>query len=231
MTTKKHTPSSNAVYNTLREQILHLELIPGAAISEIETAAKYEVSRTPVRDAFKALEAEGLLEIRPHVGTFVSLIDLNMISDILYMREHLELAILKDLCRTFDKSQEFRVRLILRKQRDLIESDLPIIELSRAFILADNEFHYTLFDIAGKKNVSTIFHSISSEYERFRTFINWDGKDTLLRLHRDHEEIFRCIIEKDIATLEKLVSHHIYDGFISGSEIYYKKPEYFKPEE
>ena len=177
------------------------------------------------------LEAEGLLEIRPHVGTFISLIDLNMISDILYMREHLELAILKDLCRTYDKSQEFRIRLILRKQKSLIESDMSIIELSRAFILADNEFHYTLFDMAGKKNVSSIFHSISSEYERFRTFINWDGKETLLRLHHDHEEIFRCIVEKDIATLERLVSHHIYDGFISGSEIYYKNPEYFKQEQ
>ena len=83
MYTKKHSGTSEAVYQKLKEQILYLELPPGSAISEIDTAAKYEMSRTPVRDAFKMLESEGLLEIRPHIGTFVSLIDLNMISDIL----------------------------------------------------------------------------------------------------------------------------------------------------
>ena len=79
----KHTATSDGVYEQLKEQILHLELAPGTAISEIDTASKYHISRTPVRDVFKALEAEGLLEVKPHIGTFVSQIDLDMISDIL----------------------------------------------------------------------------------------------------------------------------------------------------
>ena len=91
----RHTGTSVAVYKDLKEQILHLELPPGSAISEIDTAAAFHVSRTPVRDAFKMLEREGLLEVRPHIGTFVSLIDLNMISDILYLRETLEQAVLR----------------------------------------------------------------------------------------------------------------------------------------
>lgn len=153
MYAKKHTGTSEAVYKQLKEQILHLELPPGSAISEIDTAAKYEISRTPVRDAFKMLESEGLLEIRPHIGTFVSLIDLNMISDILYMREVLEQAVFKDLAMIYDKSQEFRIRLILQHQRELLDSGMPVEELSRAFIVSDNEFHNTLYDIAGKKNV------------------------------------------------------------------------------
>ena len=52
MNSKKHTGTSEAVYQKLKEQILHLELPPGSAISEIDTATKYDVSRTPVRDAF-----------------------------------------------------------------------------------------------------------------------------------------------------------------------------------
>ena len=76
--------------------ILHLELPPGAAVSEIETAAMYNVSRTPVRDAFKTLELEGLLEIRPHIGTFVTQIDMDMVSDILYMREKLEYSVFSE---------------------------------------------------------------------------------------------------------------------------------------
>ena len=48
----RHTGTSVAVYKDLKEQILHLELPPGSAISEIDTAATFHVSRTPVRDAF-----------------------------------------------------------------------------------------------------------------------------------------------------------------------------------
>ena len=116
----KHTATSDGVYEQLKEQILHLELPPGSTISEIDTAEKYNISRTPVRDAFKRLEREGLLEIRPHIGTFVSLIDLNAVSDVLYTREVLEYAVLSDLSKMYDKSQDLRIRLLLQQQKNMI---------------------------------------------------------------------------------------------------------------
>lgn len=228
MYTKKHTGTSEAVYQKLKEQILYLELPPGSAISEIDTAATYEVSRTPVRDAFKMLESEGLLEIRPHIGTFVSLIDLNMISDILYMREVLEQAVFKDLTTGYDRSQEFRIRLLLQKQRELIDSDMPADELGRAFIISDNEFHNALYDMAGKKNVMRFLKSINSQYERFRTFLNQGGRDDLLRLYGDHEKIWSYISQKDYEPLADIISHHIYDGFNASTEVVSRHPEYFR---
>ena len=114
----KHTATSDVVYSQLKERILHLELPPGAAISEIETAAAYHISRTPVRDAFKRLEQEGLLEIRPHIGTFISLIDLNAVSDVLYIREVLEFSVFSDLTRS-DTFSEEKIRPILEHQKAL----------------------------------------------------------------------------------------------------------------
>lgn len=228
MNTKRHTGTSEAVYQKLKEQILHLELPPGSAISEIDTAARYEISRTPVRDAFKMLESEGLLEIHPHIGTFISLIDLNMISDILYMREVLEQAVLKDLSSSHDKSQEFRIRLILQRQKELLDADLPPEELSRAFVVSDNEFHAALYELAGKKNVLNFFGSINSQYERFRTFLNLSGRNDLLRLYNDHEAIWTYISKKDYEALSNRISHHIYDGFNASTEVVYKHPDYFK---
>ena len=190
MQAKKHTGTSEAVYQKLKEQILHLELPPGSAISEIDTAAKYDVSRTPVRDAFKMLESEGLLEIRPHIGTFVSLIDLNMISDILYMREVLEQAVLKDLAVSLDKSQGFRIRLLLQQQRELLDADLPPEELGRSFIVSDNDFHHALFELAGKKNVMHFLGTVTSQYERFRTFLNLGGREELTLLYEEHVNIW-----------------------------------------
>lgn len=224
---KKHTATADGVYDQLKEQILHLELPPGASISEIETAEKYNISRTPVRDAFKRLEREGLLEIRPHIGTFISLIDLNAVSDILYIREVLEYSVLSDLAQIYDKSQDLRIQLILQEQKDLLASDMPIEELSRAFIQSDNKFHTALFDAAGKKNVIKFLYSYNSQYERFRTFINFNGKDDLQKLYESHLKIWNCIISKNIAALKDCITHHLYDGISASHDIISKAPEYF----
>ncbi len=224
----KHTATSDGVYAELKEQILHLELSPGSSISEIETAEKYNISRTPVRDAFKRLERENLLEIRPHIGTFVSLIDLNAVADVLYTREVLEYAVLCGLSRLYDKSQDLRIRLLLQQQKTLLESDLDIQELSRAFIKCDNEFHSALFDAAGKKNITSFLSSINCQYERFRTFINFSGKDDLKKLYEAHIRIWECVINKDLVTLKDCLNHHLYDGFSASSDIVSKFPEYFK---
>ena len=224
---QKHTATSDGVYNQLKDQILHLELPPGAAISEIETAEKYNISRTPVRDAFKRLEREGLLEIRPHIGTFISLIDLNAVSDILYIREVLEYSVLSDLSRIYDKSQNLRIHLILQQQKELLESDMPIEELSRAFINSDNEFHTALFDAAGKKNIIKFLYAYNSQYERFRTFINYNGKEDLQKLYDCHIKIWECIVSKDLENLKDCINHHLYDGIGNSSDIIRKSPEYF----
>lgn len=226
-TMKKHTATADGVYAHLKEQILHLELPPGAAISEIETAEKYNISRTPVRDAFKRLEREGLLEIRPHIGTFISLIDLNAVSDVLYIREILEYSVLSDLAQIYDKSHDLRIQLILKEQKDLLASDMPNEELSRAFIRSDNEFHTALFDAAGKKNVIKFLYSYNSQYERFRTFINFNGKEDLQKLYDSHMQIWNCIISKDLVGLKDSLNHHLYDGISASHDIISKSPEYF----
>ena len=224
----KHTATSDGVYEQLKEKILHLEHSPGSSISEIETADKYGISRTPVRDAFKRLEREGLLEIRPHIGTFVSLIDLNAVADVLYTREVLEYSVLCDLSHMYDKSQDLRIRLLLQQQKDLLESDMSIHELSRAFIKCDNEFHAALFEAAGKRNISNFLSAINCHSERFRTFINFNGKDDLQKLYEGHIKIWECVTNKDLDTLKDCLNHHLYDGFSASSLIVSKYPEFFK---
>lgn len=224
----KHTAASDGVYEQLKEEILHLELPPGSTISEIETAEKYHISRTPVRDAFKRLEREGLLEIHPHIGTFISLIDLHAVSDILYIREVLEFSILSDLAQIYNNSHDLHLRLLLQNQKNLLESDLSAEALSRAFIHSDNEFHTALFEAAGKKNIIRFLYTYNSEYERFRTFINFNGKEDLYKLYESHLKILDCMLKKDLAALKECIRHHLYDGFTSSNDIIRKSPEFFK---
>lgn len=227
MTETKHTGTYQQVYLQLKEEILHLELPPGTAVGEIETAARFQTSRTPVRDAFKILELEGLLEIKPHIGTFVSLIDLRTISDILYLRCTLEQSIFRELAQSLNKSQEYKICLLLQKQKELLESGLPIEELGRTFIVHDNEFHYSLYELAGRKNISQFYGSFNSQYERFRTFINLGGKDELQRLYNEHEQIWNCIVNKELDKLDECISHHLYDGFNASMKVIRDYPDYF----
>lgn len=220
--------SGEAVYNTLKKRILYLELIPGTLVSEIETAKEFSVSRTPVRDAFKALVTEGLLEVKPHIGTFVTLIDINDISNILYIREVMEKAVLKELALSFNQSQEFQIRHILHRQNELIEdSALSPIEFSREFATSDNDFHNTLFTLAGKASLIPYFQLINPQYERFRAFLNLHDRSTVKLLYLQHAKALDFIKNRDIEQLEDLITHHIYDGFNNNSNLIYQYPDYF----
>lgn len=231
MDKKKHTGTYQQVYRQLRDEILHLELPPGTSIGEIETAARFQTSRTPVRDAFKILEIEGLLEIRPHIGTFVSLIDLHTVSDILYMRCTMEQAVFRELAQTLNKSQEYKICLLLQKQKELLESGKPLEEMARTFIVYDNEFHYSLYELAGRKNISLFYGAVNSQYERFRTFINLGGIEELHRLYNEHEQLWSCIVNKDLEKLDDCISHHLYDGFNSSMKVIRDYPDYFTTSE
>ena len=223
----KHTATADGVYMQLKEQILHLELPPGAAISEIETATKYNISRTPVRDAFKRLEREGLLEIRPHIGTFISLIDMNAVSDVLYIRNALEFSVLSDLAKQLDYMDPNTIPNILQYQQMLLDSDLSIEELSRAFILSDNDFHTALFAAADKENIIQFLYAYNAQYERFRTLVNFNGREEIQKLYLAHVKIWECIRIGDLDQRKEQILHHVYDGFLANNDIVQKYPDYF----
>ena len=120
------------VYESLKSDILDLRLKPGQLLKETEICEKFGVSRTPVRDAFKRLEREGLLEIRPHIGTFVSRIDLHTVSDILYIREVLEFSILSDLAQIYE--------LIIENYKENIAKILNVIADAKEGVILYNCF-------------------------------------------------------------------------------------------
>ena len=228
--------TSEIVYQSLKEDILRLILPPGSAISEIETATRYNVSRTPVRDAFKALESEGLLEVQPHIGTFVSRIDLNKVSDMIFMRESLEQTVLKLLASSCTQSQILKIRLLLKEQENMIKQNKAVSKedhafLGNQFLKMDNEFHYTLFKLAGKSSVWNFMTLYSAHYDRFRTLINWSENEMLPTLYKQHCDIVELIAAKDVERLDSLISVHLNSGFASNAEILLKNADYFTENE
>ena len=222
------TASYEVVYNTLKRRILHLELVPGAVVSEIETAKEFSVSRTPVRDAFKALIGEGLLEVKPHIGTFVTLINLTKISDILYIREIVEKAVLHELALSFHQSHEFKLNHILHNQKLILDNILLSNQIfAMEFVRSDNEFHQILFKLAGRENLIHYYETINGHYERFRTFLNFEDRSSANKLYEQHLQLIDHLKNKEFTQLNQLLTRHIYDGFNCKTNVIYEHPEYF----
>lgn len=224
---KIKSKSSDRIYSEIKKEIMFLELLPGQTVNEVETAARFNVSRTPVRDAFKQLEVEGLIEVRRGNGTFVSLIDIDEIDDIMYMREKLETAVAKDIG-ILSKSQEIKLELLISKQRELLNSDLDGFTLSKKFLEYDNELHETIFTLANKINIWKRISNDRPHYNRLRVLTNLYSKDELEMLYEEHLKISECIINQDYEKLDDYYNAHIYRGMNNLSEIVSKKREYFK---
>ena len=77
------------IYKTIRDRICLLEYQPGARLAEEELAQEFHVSRTPIRRVFSRLESEGLLESRHGVGTFVTDVDIDELSQVFMLRMEL----------------------------------------------------------------------------------------------------------------------------------------------
>ena len=81
--------SSEAIYDELKDQIIFLRLKPGEEISASEVSEKFDVSRSPVRDALMRLRAEGLIVMRPQRGCWVSKIHHSRVDDECFFRHAL----------------------------------------------------------------------------------------------------------------------------------------------
>src|ERR1700737_148822 len=85
------------VFERLRGKLLSLDLPPGAALSRAELAAQFGVSSTPIRDALMRLDEEGLVEVYPQHATVVSRIDIERAQQAHFLRQSLELEIVRVL--------------------------------------------------------------------------------------------------------------------------------------
>ncbi|MDQ1307225.1 MAG: GntR family transcriptional regulator, rspAB operon transcriptional repressor [Actinomycetota bacterium] len=133
-----------AVYEDLRRRILALELQPGATLSENELAAELGVSRTPVRESLILLADEGLVQVFPKVGSFVSRVDPQRVADAQFLREAVELASLKDLPPAGELDEDVLASL----RANLEQQQAPDVE-REAFFQLDEAFHHGLLQLSG----------------------------------------------------------------------------------
>lgn len=217
----------NKVYETLKKDILHMKIKPGTAIGENEIAGKFGVSRTPVRDAIRKLESDGLVEVKSHIGTYVTLIDLDQVADVIYMREKIEKAVFLDLEKVLKNKGTLKLVYNLDKQKELLESDVDDSEIAVQFMILDNEFHKTIFELTGRGAIWGYMQSIQYHYDRFRVFVNEGSREKNKKLYEEHVELLRNLKEGHIDKVYEIYENHLYYGVSNGTSDVLKNKGYF----
>lgn len=198
--------TSEEIYLDLCNKIEHLEYMPGELISENELCAQYSTSRHMVRGAFVMLRQRKLIEVYPQRGSYVSLIDMDFINDILFLREAIEQESMQRLLEDGTKVEQTckKMRAIIELQRASLDGTNPTDEYFRL----DGEFHGCLMEAAGKKD---IMHMLDDDMIHFRRWRNLELK-SLLRVQellKQHEEIVSCLEKRDSAATRTILHKHI----------------------
>ena len=198
-----YKPLRDVVFENLREAILEGKLKPGQRLMEVQLAEQLGVSRTPVREAIRKLELEGLVVMLPRKGAYVANMSLKDVIDVLEVRASLEglsasLAAERisdiDLKRLKKIAEEFKESTINADIETLLKKDV--------------EFHECIFKAANNKKLTQVINSLWEQVYRFRvTYIS--DYDSSLSIVEEHKNILSAIEKGDCELAKKYATEHI----------------------
>lgn len=211
--TDEFLPLRDEVFNTLRERILKGVYKPGERLMEIHLADQLGVSRTPIREAIRMLELEGLVKMVPRKGAQVAKISKEDLQDVLEVRKALDTLSVKLAC---ERITEDEIKLLNNAEREF-EKALASKDV-RDIAEADVAFHDVIHAATKNGRLKSMISNLAERIYRYRfEYIKQqsDGGKTLMLEHR---EIMRCIESRDVESAVKATEIHIDNQEISISE-------------
>jgi DNA-binding GntR family transcriptional regulator len=195
-------PLRDEAYLSLRRAILSGDFKPGDRLVEREVAGKLDLSRSPVREAFRRLEQEGLVSVNRQ-GLFVQAVAPSEVEELYLIRQHLESLVARLAARNY--SVEYRPRL-----EEVFSSMTAAGESGdQEHIVAEGaRFHSLLAEIAGNHRLAKLTASIVEEIDRFRRLNLAEGPRTQLVLG-EHRRILDAVIAGDEDGAAAVMVEHI----------------------
>lgn len=205
----KHIPRKDEstrefIYRTLKQSIIEFYFIPGDKISEPSIAEELHVSRTPVREALILLENEGLVDIHPKQGTFVSRIDTADMRNFVFMRKTVEKQVLQLACEKATTADLSNLKEELQAQKVF----LKIKDGRVSMYLLDNSFHRLIYAIADHDETWKTLQRIGGAFNRLRTLDVLDDVNSDLR-YQEHIELTNLIQTKAFDCIPEFVDRHL----------------------
>ncbi len=193
------------VYALLWDLIVTVQLPPGQPLSENEVADLLKASKTPVREAFIRLQDNGLVEVVPKSGTYVSPIRVNRFIEATFIRLRLETgAVVRAAEHHADFASQIRLESCIHEQKAALKAKdyLEFFEL-------DEKFHRAIFAMAGLPGAWETMRQTQSEFYRVRHLRRLLEIRRTERVLDHHVAIAKAIREGDAAKAERAMSMHL----------------------
>ena len=203
VTMNEFLPLRDVVFNTLRKAILTGELKPGERLMEIHLANKLGVSRTPIREAIRKLELEGLVIMIPRRGAEVAQITEKSLKDVLEVRRALDALCTELAC---DRISEEEI-LQLKKACDEFERAVATEDVI-TIAEADVAFHDIIIRATGNTRLIQMINNLSEQMYRYRfEYIKDESRHD--NLVQEHRMIYEGIIRRDKMKAAEAAKLHI----------------------
>lgn len=199
----EYLPLRDVVFNTLRQAILRGELKPGERLMEIQLANKLGVSRTPIREAIRKLELEGLVLMIPRKGAEVAEITEKNLRDVLEVRCALEELAVQLACDRMDEEGIKAMREASAEFRNTLDSD-DITRIAQA----DVAFHDIIYAATDNRRLIQLLNNLREQMYRYR--IEYlKKKECYPQLLEEHQTIIDSIESRDKGRATQITGQHI----------------------
>ena len=199
----EYLPLRDVVFNTLRQAILRGELKPGERLMEIALSQRLGVSRTPVREAIRMLEQEGLVIMIPRKGAQVAEISEKDLKDVLEVRLGLEELAVRIACQRITEEELEELEQAVKEFEEAMKEDnLGVLAA------ADVKVHEVIYGSTHNKRLVQIISNIREQMYRYRVEYLKD-EDTRNLLVKEHKEIYAAIKNRDVKSAKEISYQHI----------------------
>ena len=199
----EYLPLRDVVFNTLRRPILRGELVPGQRLMEIRLADQMGVSRTPVREAIRKLELEGLVVMVPRKGAEVAHISGKNLRDVLEVRRALEELAGELACERMTAEDFKKLEQANHKFASVLDSD-DITVLGQA----DEEFHGLIYQATDNDRLVQMVNHLREQMYRYR-IEHLKNKSQRTILLQEHQDIMRALAARDVEAVRRAIRAHI----------------------
>jgi GntR family transcriptional regulator, rspAB operon transcriptional repressor len=216
--TKNETGADGSIYAVLRADIATMRLRPGARLSENELAARFGTSRAPVREALIRLVEDGLIEVRPQRGSFVSPISLQAMEQGRLVREALEVAIVRRAC-----EQKLSSEAIARCETAISQQVASKRDPER-FTYYDDMFHRAFAEATSLNGVWAIIEREKVQFDRLR-ILSLPEVTPVNLLITQHRDILAAVARGNADKAEKAIRAHLSEVLRITDDLALKHPE------
>lgn len=221
-TMAKVTSYQDKAYEEIKKLVMTAKLQPGQKISKNELVETLEIGDTPVREAIIRLHREGLLEVIPQSGTYVSKINLSEVYQARFVRENIEPTIFKEATELATSKQLQELEKKIKIQAIYFEDQDP-----QMYFNLDEEFHEYFYKMAGKEFVWEWLQLLNTALNRFR-YLRLDVKELgWLNILTEHRQILEYVTKKDYEPLNEILLKHIHTVDDDIKIVMKEFPDYF----